>query len=65
MIDLNRNSTYIQSEAICQDFGIYDCPDDFFGQHRQQLSAIKGLLYRNFGRHLMNYHIKKIRNSKQ
>ena len=65
MIDFNRNSTYIQSEAICQDFGIYGCPDDFFGQHRQQLSAIKGLLYRNFGRHLMNYHIKKIRNSKQ
>lgn len=65
MIDFNRNSTYIQSEAICQDFGIYDCPDDFFGQHRQQLSAIKGLLYRNFGRHLMNDHIKKIRNSKQ
>ena len=65
MIDFNRNSTYIQSEAICQDFGIYDCPDDFFGQHRQQLSAIKGLLYRNFGRRLMNYHIKKIRNSKQ
>ena len=28
VIDFDRNSTYIQSEGITQDFGIYDCPDD-------------------------------------
>ena len=31
VIDFNHNNTYIQSEAICRDFGVYDCPDDFLG----------------------------------
>ena len=28
VIDFERNNTYIQSEGITRDFGIYDCPDD-------------------------------------
>lgn len=43
VIDFDRNNTYIQSEGINQDFGIYDCPDDFLKEHRQQMSVIKGL----------------------
>lgn len=27
VIDFNRNNTYIQSEGINQDFGVYDSPD--------------------------------------
>ena len=65
VIDFNRNNTYIQSEAICRDFGVYDCPDDFFREHRQQLSAVKGFLYRKVGRRLMNHNIQKIRNSQE
>ena len=64
MIDFNRNNTYIQSEGINQDFGIYDCPDDLLKEHHQEMSAFKAFLYRNLGRHLMNYNIKKIRNQK-
>lgn len=63
VIDFDRNNTYIQSEGINQDFGIYDCPDDFLKEHRQQMSVIKAFAYRNLGRHLMNRNVKKIRNS--
>ena len=27
VIDFDRNNTYIQSEGINQDFGVYDSPD--------------------------------------
>ena len=28
VIDFDRNNTYIQSEGINQDFGVYDSPDE-------------------------------------
>ncbi|MDL2300269.1 transglutaminase family protein [Clostridiaceae bacterium OttesenSCG-928-D20] len=63
VIDFERNNTYIQSEGICQDFGVYDCPDDLLKEHHQELSALKAFLYRNLGRHLMNRNIKRIRSA--
>ena len=63
IIDFERNNTYIQSEGINQDFGIYDCPDNLLKEHHQEMSALEAFLYRNLGRYLMNYNIKKIRNS--
>lgn len=65
VIDFNRNNTYIQSEGINNDFGIYDCPDDLLQEHHQEMSFFKAFLYRNLGRHLMNNNIKKIRNAKR
>ncbi|WP_245858164.1 transglutaminase-like domain-containing protein [Massilicoli timonensis] len=65
IIDFDRNDTYIQSEGINHDFGIYDSPDDLFQEHNQGLSAMKKFLYRNLGRHLMNNNIQKIRNDKR
>ncbi|RHV37761.1 transglutaminase family protein [Ruminococcus sp. OM05-10BH] len=65
IIDFERNNTYIQSEGINQDFGIYDCPDDLLKEHHQEISVFKAFLYRYLGRHLMNYNIKKIRNTKR
>lgn len=64
IIDWNKNNTYIQSEGINQDFGIYDCPDDLLKVHHQDLSKEKTILYRYLGRHLMNRNVKKIRNHK-
>lgn len=61
-IDWNRNNTYIQSEGINQDFGVYNCPDDLLKEHHQDISKFKGYIYRNIGRHLMNRNVKKIRN---
>ncbi|MGL5086007.1 MAG: transglutaminase-like domain-containing protein [Clostridium sp.] len=62
-IEWNVNNTYIQSEGINQDFGVYDSPDKLLKEHHQELSKLKMFSYRNFGRHLMNYNVNKIRNS--
>lgn len=61
VIDFDRNNTYIQSEGINQDFGIYDCPDDLLREHGQEMTAFKAFAYRHLGRHLMNRNIRKIR----
>ena len=62
VIDFDRNHTYIQSEGINQDFGVYDCPDELLKEHHQEMSVLKAFAYRNFGRHLMNRNVRKIRN---
>lgn len=63
IIDFDRNNTYIQSEGIIKDLGIYDSPDDLLKEHHQEMSMTKAFLYRNIGRHLMNRNIRRIRNS--
>lgn len=62
VIDFNRNNTYIQSEGINQDFGVYDSPDELLKEHHQELSVFKKFAYRHFGRHVMNNNVRKIRN---
>ncbi|KXB62935.1 transglutaminase-like protein [Olsenella sp. DNF00959] len=62
-VDFDRNDTYIQSEGIVQDFGVFDSPDELLQDHRQEISGIKALAYRHLGRHLMNRNIRKIRDS--
>lgn len=64
-IDFNRNSTYIQSEGINQDFGVYDSPDELLREHHQQMSSLKAFVYRNVGRHLMNRNVRAIRVGKR
>lgn len=61
VIDFDRNNTFIQSEGINQDFGVYDSPDEMLAAHHQELSPIKKFAYKNLGRHLMNRNVKKIR----
>lgn len=61
VIEWNANNTYIQSEGINQDFGIYNSPDELLKEHHQEMSALKSFLYRNLGRHLMNRNVRKIR----
>lgn len=60
-IEWDRNDTYIQSEAIGQDFGVYDAPDDFLKEHRQSLSALKEFVYEHLGRRIMNRNVRRIR----
>ena len=59
--DFNRNNTYIQSEGINQDFGIYDNPDKLLAEHGQEIGPVKKLAFRYYGRHRMNRNVKKIR----
>ena len=63
VIDFNRNDTYIQSEGINQDFGVYDSPDELLKKHHQTMSPLKAFAYRHLGRHLMNQNVRKVRNS--
>lgn len=61
VIDWNANNTYIQSEGINQDFGIYDSPDEMYKEHKQEMTKLKEVLYKILGRHLMNRNVSKIR----
>ena len=61
IIEFDRNNTYIQSEGINQDFGVYDCPDELLKEHHQKISAFKAFAYRHIGRHVMNRNVRKIR----
>ena len=61
VIDFNRNNTYIQSEGINRDFGVYDSPDELLKEHHQNLSPLKAFVYRHIGRHLMNANVARIR----
>ena len=61
VVDFNGNNTYIQSEGINRDFGVYDCPDDLLKEHGQEISPIKAFAYRYLGIHLMNRNVRKIR----
>ncbi|MDE5593402.1 MAG: transglutaminase-like domain-containing protein [Clostridiales bacterium] len=63
-IEWNANDTYIQSEGINQDFGVYDSPDELLKEHGQEMSKCKELTYRLIGRRLMNRNVKKIRKLK-
>ena len=65
VIDFNRNNTYIQSEGINNDFGVYDSPDELLKEHHQELGVLKKLAFRYLGRHLMNMNVKKIRNYRE
>lgn len=64
IIDFDRNNTYIQSEGINQDFGVYYSPDELLKEHHQETNLIQAFLYKNFGRHLMNRNVNRIRNKK-
>lgn len=61
-IEFDRNHTYIQSEGINQDFGVYDNPDELLIEHHQELSPLKAFAFRHLGRHLMNNNVRRIRN---
>ncbi|MCR4703243.1 MAG: transglutaminase family protein [Saccharofermentans sp.] len=64
VIDFNMNNTYIQSEGINRDFGVFDSPDEMLKEHHQDLSPAKRFAYRHLGRHLMNRNVKSIRNNR-
>lgn len=60
-VDWKGTDTYIQSEGIADDFGVYTQPDDFYANHGSNLSGIKKLLFRYLLRHLMNFNVNRIR----
>lgn len=53
--------TYIQREGIARELGLYASPDDFYGEHKTNLSGVKGLLYHNFFYKVLNDNVRRIR----
>lgn len=60
-VDWDFGDTFIQHKGINQDFGLFDTPDDFYRQHRQNLSLLKRWAFKNWVRHLMNRNVANIR----
>jgi transglutaminase-like putative cysteine protease len=53
--------TYIQREGIARELGLYASPDDFYGEHKTNLSGVKGWLYHNFFYKVLNDNVRRIR----
>lgn len=60
-IDWVGKDTYIQSEGIAEDLGIYHQPDEFYQARGSNLTGIKKWLFKHVLRHLMNANLHKIR----
>ncbi len=63
-INWNRKDTTVQQQAVVEDFGIFDTPDEFFAEHKQYYRGIKKFLYENIGRKIMTKKVAKIRRYK-
>jgi len=60
-VEWRGEDTYIQSEGIADDYGIYAQPDAFYQHHGSNLTGIKKWLFRYLLRHLMNINVNQIR----
>ncbi len=60
-VEWKGEHTFIQSEGIADDFGVYDQPDEFYERFGSNLTGIKKLLFRYLLRHLMNWNVAIIR----
>lgn len=60
-VDFQGTDTYIQSEGIANDYGIYDNPDEFFKDKGINLGGFKKLLFMYGVRHLINLNVSNIR----
>lgn len=60
-VNWNGNSTYIQSEAVNNDLGIYSSPDEMYNEHSQNMNRLKLFLYQYLARHIMNRTVERIK----
>lgn len=60
-VEWTGKDTYIQSEGIADDFGVFTQPDQFYSQYGSNLSGIKKVLFKYLLRHLMNLNVNTIR----
>ena len=60
-IDWNGEDTTVQQQAVVEDFGVFDDPDEFYKEHKQYYSGIKKFMYEKLGRKIMTNKVAKIR----
>lgn len=60
-IDFKGENTTIQQQAVVEDLGVFDSPDEFFATHKQEYRGFKKFAYECFGRKIMTRKVAKIR----
>ncbi|MBD5465937.1 MAG: transglutaminase domain-containing protein [Lachnospiraceae bacterium] len=60
-VEWKGEHTFVQSQAIVCDYGIFQSPDEFFQQHGQHFHWINRFLYTHFGRKIMTRNVDKVR----
>jgi hypothetical protein len=61
-VEWDGTDTFIQNTGINQDLGVYEAPDRFYAEYRQQLSWLLQKLYSYGLRHWLNARVRAIRN---
>lgn len=56
--------TFIQKEAVVDDFGVFDDPDAFHARHGSNLSGPKRWLFERVVRHRMNANVRRVRDGR-
>lgn len=62
-LDWNGKQTTVQQQAVIEDLGIYNNPDEFYAEYKQEYHGLKKFLYENIGRKIMTNKVAKIRNN--
>lgn len=62
-IDWKSENTTVQQQALVEDLGVFDSPDDFYAEHKQEYRGLKKFAYENIGRNIMTKKVAKIRRS--
>jgi len=60
-IDWKGENTTVQQQALAEDLGVFDDPDEFFATHKQEYRGLKKFAYEHFGRKIMTRKVTKIR----
>jgi len=64
-IEWQGADTFIQKEGITLDYGVFDCPDDFYDQYGANLGGLKRFLFRHIVRKRMNRNVARIREGRR
>ncbi|MBD5131190.1 MAG: transglutaminase domain-containing protein [Clostridiales bacterium] len=60
-IDFKGDNTTVQQQAVVEDLGVFDTPDEFYSEYAQEYRGAKKFLYENIGRKIMTNKVAKIR----
>ncbi len=64
-IEWKGENTTVQQQAVVEDLGTFDSPDEFFAKYKQTYRGLKKFAYENFGRKIMTKKVAKIRRQGQ
>ncbi|MDE7083600.1 MAG: transglutaminase-like domain-containing protein [Clostridia bacterium] len=63
-IDWKGENTTVQQQAVVEDLGVFDTPDEFYSEYKQTYRGLKKFTYENIGRKIMTKKVAKIRQGK-